>query len=80
MLQILSSGNNARPYLYSTFADNRFAMFEGDEYYVVIALALAFALIGVVAVQTLMVSQSAEAAGCMTSVAFNASKGRCFGH
>jgi hypothetical protein len=52
-------------------------MFEGNESYVVIAVVLAFALLGVVAVQTLMVSQQAEAAGCRNGIAANASKGRC---
>ena len=59
-------------------------MFEGNESYVVIAIVLAFALLGVVAVQTVMVSQRAEAAGCengkAVGIAANASRGRCFGH
>jgi hypothetical protein len=68
-----------QPYSYTTFADNKFAMFERNEYYVVIAVVLAFALLGIVAVQTGMVPQKAEAAGCTPdSTGYNASKGRCF--
>ena len=59
-------------------------MFEENGSWVMIAVVLAFALLGVIAVQTVMVSQQAEAAGCengqAASTAFNASKGRCFGH
>jgi hypothetical protein len=59
-------------------------MLEATESWALVAVVLALALVGVVAVQTVMVSQQAEAAGCengqATSVAVNASKGRCFGH
>jgi hypothetical protein len=46
----------------------------------VIAIVAALALFGVVAVTvaTTMQLQEAEAIGCKTSTAFNASKGRCF--
>jgi hypothetical protein len=40
----------------------------------------AIRLIGVLAVEVVSLSQDSEAAGCRTSTAFNASKGRCFGH
>lgn len=61
---------------------------EKAEAWAVVAVVLAFAIVGVVAVQTLMVPQIAEARGCESSlpnsgggfVGLNASKGRCFGH
>lgn len=58
-------------------------MFEAiDGTYVLVAVVLAFALLGVVAVQTtVMVLQQADATGggCSPgSVGFNASKGRCY--
>jgi len=43
---------------------------------VIIALVLALGLMGAVVV-TVFIIQQAEAAGCRTSVAANASKGRC---
>jgi hypothetical protein len=48
----------------------------------VIAIVAALALLGVVAITivTIPVLQQAEARGCNNGVAFNASKGRCFGH
>jgi Flp pilus assembly protein CpaB len=48
----------------------------------IIAIIAALGLLGVVAVTivTIPLQQQAEAAGCKTSVAVNASKGRCFGH
>jgi hypothetical protein len=48
----------------------------------IIAIVAALGLLGVVAVTivTIPLQQQAEAAGCKTSVAVNASKGRCFGH
>ncbi len=42
----------------------------------ILAIFVALGLVGVVAIVYL----DAEAAGCNISVAFNASKGRCFGH
>jgi hypothetical protein len=48
-----------------------------------IAIVAALALLGVVVVSvavTIPLQQQAEAAGCRTSLAVNASKGRCFGH
>jgi hypothetical protein len=46
----------------------------------IIALVAALALLGVVVVTvaTIPLQQEAEARGCKTSQAFNASKGRCF--
>jgi hypothetical protein len=47
-----------------------------------IAIVSALALLGVVVVMVAVTIplQQAEAAGCNNSIAFNASKGRCFGH
>jgi hypothetical protein len=77
------SGINARPYSYTTFADNGI-MLEQTELLALVAVVLALALVGLVAVQAMMVPQQAEAAGCengqAASLAVNASKGRCFGH
>ena len=47
---------------------------------VVFAILAAFGLVTVVAVDIILTSQEAEAIGCNNSIAFNASKGRCFGH
>jgi hypothetical protein len=44
----------------------------------IIAIVAALALLGVVVVTVVTISQEAEARGCKHSVAFNASKGRCF--
>jgi hypothetical protein len=48
----------------------------------IIAIVAALALLGVVAITilTIPLQQEAEARGCNNSIAFNASKGRCFGH
>jgi hypothetical protein len=49
--------------------------------FVIIAIVSALALFGVVVVTvavTIPLQQEAEARGCKHSVAFNASKGRCF--
>jgi len=49
--------------------------------FAVIAIVSALALFGVVVITvavTIPSLQEAEAAGCRTSQAFNASKGRCF--
>ncbi|MDQ3903759.1 MAG: hypothetical protein M3247_08990 [Thermoproteota archaeon] len=49
--------------------------------YAVIAIVAALASLGVVAVTIVTISlrqQEAEAIGCKSSQAFNASKGRCF--
>jgi hypothetical protein len=51
--------------------------------YVVIAIVAALAMFGVVVLTvtvTIPLQQQADAAGCRTSIAVNASKGRCFGH
>jgi hypothetical protein len=44
---------------------------------VIIALVIALGVVGAVTV-TVLVIQYAEAVGCKNSLAFNASKGRCF--
>jgi hypothetical protein len=46
----------------------------------IIAIVAALALLGVVVITivTIPLQQEAEARGCKSSVAFNASKGRCF--
>jgi hypothetical protein len=49
----------------------------------IIAIVTALGLLGVVAIMivTIPQQQQAEAAGCNSGgIAFNASKGRCFGH
>jgi hypothetical protein len=46
----------------------------------VFAVFAVMGLVGVVAVTILSVPEDAEARGCRTSQAFNASQGRCFGH
>ena len=49
-----------------------------------IAIGIAIGLFGVLAIQTVLITQQAEAAGCengkAASIAVNASLGRCFGH
>lgn len=45
-----------------------------------VVLMVMAGLLGVVMVEAVMTQQTAEARGCNTSVAFNASQGRCFGH
>ena len=45
---------------------------------VIFALVAALGLVTVVAVDIILTAQQAEARGCRTSVAVNASKGRCF--
>ena len=45
----------------------------------IFALAAALALLGVIAVDAFTI-QKVDASGCTNGVAFNASKGRCFGH
>jgi hypothetical protein len=47
---------------------------------VIFAILAAFGLVAIVAVDIVLTTQEAGAAGCTTSQAFNASKGRCFGH
>ena len=44
----------------------------------IFALVAALGLVTVVAVDLVLTMQEAEARGCQTSVAVNASKGRCF--
>jgi hypothetical protein len=50
-----------------------------DAVIVIFALVAALGLLGVIAVDYFTLPK-VDAAGCNTSVAFNASKGRCFGH
>jgi hypothetical protein len=45
---------------------------------VIFALVAALGLVTVVAVDVMLTMQEADARGCRTSQAFNASKGRCF--
>ena len=48
---------------------------------VIFALVAALGLLGVIAIETVSIPQhQAEARGCTNGIAFNASKGRCFGH
>jgi hypothetical protein len=46
--------------------------------FVLFALAALFEPVGVVVIDSIMAIKVTEAAGCRTSVAVNASKGRCF--
>jgi Flp pilus assembly protein CpaB len=46
----------------------------------IFAIVAAMGLVGVVAVTITSIPENAEAAGCNNGIAFNASKGRCFGH
>jgi hypothetical protein len=47
----------------------------------IIAIVVALGLLGIIIVESISIpQQQADAAGCRTSTAFNASKGRCFGH
>lgn len=60
-------------------------MFEESIPRTIVIIALVVGLVGVLAVQTVMIPQQVEAAGCESgfpnsAVGFNASKGRCFGH
>jgi hypothetical protein len=48
--------------------------------YTVIAIIAALGLVGVLAITILEAPTEAQAAGCTSGIAFNASKGRCFGH
>ena len=43
-----------------------------------VALILALGVLGILVADTITAIQQAEAQGCRTSQAFNASKGRCF--
>ena len=45
---------------------------------VLFAIAAIFGLVGVVVVDIMLTTQEAEAKGCTSSLAVNASKGRCF--
>jgi hypothetical protein len=46
--------------------------------FAIIAIVMAMALVGVVAVDIAAGIQNAEAKGCPNSIAINASKSRCF--
>jgi xanthosine utilization system XapX-like protein len=45
-----------------------------------VALILALGVLGILVADTIIAIEEAQAAGCRNGVAFNASKGRCFGH
>ena len=64
-------------YFYSRFGDSRINMFTESNLWILAVISI-LALLGVFIAQAIMVPQSAEARGCRTSVAFNASQGRCF--
>jgi hypothetical protein len=50
----------------------------------IVAMVAVLGLLGVVAIESIITSiipqHQAQAAGCNNGIAFNASKGRCFGH
>jgi hypothetical protein len=47
----------------------------------IIAIVAALGLLGIIVMESISIpQQQANAAGCTNGVAFNASKGRCFGH
>jgi hypothetical protein len=46
----------------------------------IIAIVVALGLLGIIIVESISIPQQADSRGCRTSTAFNASKGRCFGH
>ena len=50
---------------------------ETNTVIVLFALVAALGLVGVVVVDIMLTAQEAEAKGCRTSTAVNASKGRC---
>jgi hypothetical protein len=50
---------------------------ETNSMLVIFALVAALGLVTVVAVDIILTAQEAEAKGCRTSTAVNASKGRC---
>ena len=45
-----------------------------------VALILALGVLGILVADTIIAIQEADARGCKSSVPFNASQGRCFGH
>jgi hypothetical protein len=49
-----------------------------DSILVMFALIAALGLVAAVAVDIMLTMQEADARGCRTSTAFNASQGRCF--
>jgi Flp pilus assembly protein CpaB len=49
-----------------------------DTVVVLIAIATIFGLVGVVVIDSILTTQEAEAKGCTSSLAVNASKGRYF--
>jgi hypothetical protein len=56
---------------------NTSVLMETHTAIVLFALVAAFGLVTVVAVDIILAAQEAEAVGCRTSTAVNASKGRC---
>jgi hypothetical protein len=73
-LRVIISGLYVRLMFYTTFNDKS-AMLASQQW-VIVAAVPAFALLGIISIQTIMVPQSAEVRGCQTSIAFNASQGR----
>jgi hypothetical protein len=51
---------------------------ETNSTLVIFAIIVALGLVTVVAVDIILTAQEAEAKGCTSSLAVNASKGRCF--
>jgi hypothetical protein len=45
---------------------------------ILMSIVIAIGLFGIAAIEVISISQEAEAKGCPNSIAFNASKGRCF--
>jgi hypothetical protein len=47
----------------------------------IIAIIAALGLLGIIVLESISIpQQQADAAGCNNGIAFNASKGRCFGY
>jgi hypothetical protein len=48
----------------------------------IFAIVVSLGLFGIIIVESISIplQQQADARGCRNSIAFNASKGRCFGH
>ncbi len=65
---------------YAMDNDNHYSQKTRASTYAVIAIVAALALLGIVAITVVTIpqQQEADARGCKTSQAFNASKGRCF--
>jgi hypothetical protein len=70
----LSNSSKDGSYTFSKYHTNN----DTQQTVIVFALIAAMGLVTVVVVDIVLTMQAAEAAGCRTSVAVNASKGRCF--